>query len=1213
MSDNPGKIVFYPHPFTNEGREDFDITKETRLALLLEEKTAKGSFSVNVNGKREPLESATMREGDFAIVRRVPEGASSASADQQRVGGKITGWSAAAAIIGVALMLTGNVPAGLQVFITGVAGMVTGALEYYGFGGTSSSSGTSTTRPDIRGASNSASAGGKVPLILGKNRLTPYYAAMPFTDVSIGDDGKYKYLNLLFVLGYGQLKISNIRLGELLLASNSADVRNGAIACDGQYGGVSMELRQDGALPENYSYVVQEQSLSTALSRFHTLNFSVTIDPAAKTITRNDGGNWGTDDVLIGDCIEMFGATNAGNNGIWIVTNATASVLTCFAVTSFVAETFTARMNVFPSNIAVSCAKTRRLGVEIEFANGLLTWNNGAKNDLGCDVRAFYRLKGAQGWTAFPSGWKGGGTILTTTTEKVWATAKTITTSRTGKTDKPWTASESFTVYTDSTKLINIQDGYEHSGDYNFRVDPNGDNGLIVYVDGTKYTLTDSKLLLVLSTGSHTIKITYGASNTYNTGGTVYCVTGGETTSESYPWLITRAKNETLRFYAETDLLPAGQYEVMVARYTGDRDNTSSLTYVDGVTWASFKAFTEREVWEEQTRAKVAFLCVRIRASNQLANTIAQLNLIAEGVYPAYSGSGSGASAWADAVTTNPAAAFLWLIRGPFNPRPVTLAARFDWAALEAWYMHCAGNFACNAVLSSASTAKTLLQAVCEVGRASFTLKDGLFSVAEDCVKSDIKQLITPRNSWGFSFSKSFDEIPHGLRVTFRNEDADYATDERIVLDDDYLYDIDNTGELVDAWGNAYAVGATNPATGNAYKQATKFEAVSYAYTTDPEEVFKHARFTLAVRRLRPETFTVNMDIEQLAVTRGDRVSVSHDVVSWGLDWGRVTELVRDANGNVTSLSFDEPVPFEVGKSYAFRYRTAAGINYATFSVAATAEYLTITPDAVIPAVNGLETDSLIQFGEAAIGFGDCVVVGVEQGEDYSAKLTLVEYNPAIFTAESGTIPAHVDVQRRPRLKGGVKNPEEMAILDVRQKAYVLMGPFCGFRRGEERGLKWKAVDLERGVIIVENNYVDKDGDKAPKKDSYGMLPIDPSLEVVLWELHELAKALGLDGPDDYVLMNPADPTKPASKSVLRSGWLRSLRLIGVSKEEQEARHLVYHGTRHRFATKLVDSGMAPLEAMKMTRHRTLEMLMRYSNHVSEETFEKAREAIKAR
>jgi len=207
----------------------------------------------------------------------------------------------------------------------------------------------------------------------------------------------------------------------------------------------------------------------------------------------------------------------------------------------------------------------------------------------------------------------------------------------------------------------------------------------------------------------------------------------------------------------------------------------------------------------------------------------------------------------------------------------------------------------------------------------------------------------------------------------------------------------------------------------------------------------------------------------------------------------------------------------------------------------------------------------------------------------------------------------HVDVQRRPRLKGGVKNPEEMAILDVRQKAYVLMGPFCGFRRGEERGLKWKAVDLERGVIIVENNYVDKDGDKAPKKDSYGMLPIDPSLEVVLWELHELAKALGLDGPDDYVLMNPADPTKPASKSVLRSGWLRSLRLIGVSKEEQEARHLVYHGTRHRFATKLVDSGMAPLEAMKMTRHRTLEMLMRYSNHVSEETFEKAREAIKAR
>jgi integrase len=137
-----------------------------------------------------------------------------------------------------------------------------------------------------------------------------------------------------------------------------------------------------------------------------------------------------------------------------------------------------------------------------------------------------------------------------------------------------------------------------------------------------------------------------------------------------------------------------------------------------------------------------------------------------------------------------------------------------------------------------------------------------------------------------------------------------------------------------------------------------------------------------------------------------------------------------------------------------------------------------------------------------------------------------------------------------------------------------------------------------KGLIVVENNFIDGDGDKTPKKDSFGIIPLDLSLEIVLWELNELAEGLGLDGPEDYVLMNPADPKKPTSKSVLRSGWLRALRLIGISKEKQEARHLVYHGTRHRFATKLVDSGMAPLEAMKLTRHRTLEMLMLYSDHV---------------
>jgi hypothetical protein len=62
-------------------------------------------------------------------------------------------------------------------------------------------------------------------------------------------------------------------------------------------------------------------------------------------------------------------------------------------------------------------------------------------------------------------------------------------------------------------------------------------------------------------------------------------------------------------------------------------------------------------------------------------------------------------------------------------------------------------------------------------------------------------------------------------------------------------------------------------------------------------------------------------------------------------------------------------------------------------------------------------------------------------------------------------------------------------------KAYVLLGPFCGFRRGKEHGLRRRSVRLKEGLIRVENNFVDLDGNKAPKRGSFGEIPIAPELD----------------------------------------------------------------------------------------------------------------------
>lgn len=62
----------------------------------------------------------------------------------------------------------------------------------------------------ITGGSNAANKFGPVPVVLGTHRMYPLYGAMPYTEI-VGND---EYLRMLFIWGYGPLKIEDIRIGE---------------------------------------------------------------------------------------------------------------------------------------------------------------------------------------------------------------------------------------------------------------------------------------------------------------------------------------------------------------------------------------------------------------------------------------------------------------------------------------------------------------------------------------------------------------------------------------------------------------------------------------------------------------------------------------------------------------------------------------------------------------------------------------------------------------------------------------------------------------------------------------------------------------------------------------------------------------------------------------------------------------------------------------
>ncbi|KGT75788.1 tail fiber protein [Bradyrhizobium japonicum] len=82
------------------------------------------------------------------------------------------------------------------------------------------------TLNSIQGAQNQANPFGPVPVVLGRHRQSPYYAAKPYTEI-IGDD---QYLRLLFCMGYGPMDLSDFKIGEAGLstfADYAIEVRQG--------------------------------------------------------------------------------------------------------------------------------------------------------------------------------------------------------------------------------------------------------------------------------------------------------------------------------------------------------------------------------------------------------------------------------------------------------------------------------------------------------------------------------------------------------------------------------------------------------------------------------------------------------------------------------------------------------------------------------------------------------------------------------------------------------------------------------------------------------------------------------------------------------------------------------------------------------------------------------------------------------------------------
>jgi predicted phage tail protein len=382
------------------------------------------------------------------------------------------------------------------------------------------------------------------------------------------------------------------------------------------------------------------------------------------------------------------------------------------------------------------------------------------------------------------------------------------------------------------------------------------------------------------------------------------------------------------------------------------------------VQWFALRAVKHRKPFNLDN---VVLCALNIKATDQLSGTLDNFNVVAQSVLPVWNG-----LTWNLQPTNNPAWAYCDVLMGEQSVRP-TADSKIDLPTILQWANWCNDNgFEYNWVHTDQETVISRLRAIATTGRAAWSINNGKFSVIMDDADKPPTQLITPRNSWGFTCDKTFVRIPHALRVNYIDP-TNWQEAERIVYDDGY-----------------------NEA------NATYYETLETQGVTNAEQAWKVGRYYLATMRLRPEEIKVNMDIENLRSTRGDRVLVAHDVMLVGTGWGRVKDVIINDDNSATII-LDEKINFDPAKTYSVQARTVSG-NVFMRNIYPTPETATNTFTITSP-INNLNVGDLVVVGESGIETRDCLITRIEPQSDLSATITLVDRAPEIYQADAGPIP----------------------------------------------------------------------------------------------------------------------------------------------------------------------------------------------------------------
>lgn len=413
----------------------------------------------------------------------------------------------------------------------------------------------------------------------------------------------------------------------------------------------------------------------------------------------------------------------------------------------------------------------------------------------------------------------------------------------------------------------------------------------------------------------------------------------------------------------------AGQIEVRITQLTEDHEDNDNII-VDTVIWTALRTFRRSPPIEQVP--PLAITAIKIKATDQLNGTPDDINAIVTAKGPHWTG-----STWIDdAKIANPADLYRLILQGAANKRPVA-DAKIDLARLQSFHNRCdAKGFTFSMARDFRTSVWDALRDVCAAGRAVPLFRDGIWSVAWEDASAPIVQHFTPRNSWGMHRRQEYRSLPDALRCKFLNAKKGWVEDEMLV----------------------FPVGSAK----NKNSPNLRTEQVEFPGVTDPADIVKLACYRLAEGKLRPATFTLSTDLDHLVCTRGDRVYVASDVLMNTLGFGRVKAVAGQ------TITLDQPVAMEPGKSYGIRFRLADGtslLRTVTTDPGITTA-ITLAGSGGVPAAGGDKSaGDLYSFGPLGQEAGVYRIKEIRHNDDLTAELEMVDDAPEIEDADDKPIP----------------------------------------------------------------------------------------------------------------------------------------------------------------------------------------------------------------